>query len=147
MKIESSMNTSYTLLKCNFPDSGGDAMRNSTKTVNDESLHGSPVITDRDLSEYVSISDAAKKHTGIDAFRIQEAGVGKFNLALDLTFKGEGYLLITARKTPRTWRNLHNLLDYIRSLDSPEAPISIVLLRESNEKPIVGAKGKKDGST
>ena len=135
MEIELSMDTNYALLQCNFSHSSADAMPISTKTVNDESIHSSPVITDRDLSEYVSISDAAKKQTGIDAFRILEAGIGKFHLAMDLTFKGNGYLLITARKTPRTWRNLHNLLDYIRSLDSPEASISILLLRESNEKP------------
>lgn len=136
MEFEPSMNTNYALLQCNFSDSGGDAMPNSKKVVKEtESTHGGPVITDRDLSQYVNISAAAKQQTGIDAFRIQEVGIGKFHLSMDLTFQGNGYLLITARKTPRTWRDLHNLLDYIRSLDSPEAPISIVLLRESHEKP------------
>lgn len=117
----------------------------STNVVNEtESPHSGPVITDRDLSEYLVIAAAAKKgqQTGIDAFRILEAGVGKYHLSLDLTFKGNGYLLITARKTPRTWRNLQNLVDYIRSLDSPEAPISILLQRESNEKPSEQGKNR-----
>jgi hypothetical protein len=118
-----------------------------TKKPDETDIQPGPVITERDLAEYLNISAVATQKTGtpsgIDSFRIYESERRKFQLYVDLTFKGADCLLITTRKTPRTWRDLHNLVDYIRSLGFPEAPISIVLSRESNEKPIVDAKGKK----
>lgn len=105
------------------------------KTINEpEAIDTGPVITDRDLKNYLSISTAAGgqgQQTGIVAFRIVETGARQFQLSMDLTFKGNGYLMITARKTPRTWRDLQTLIDYIRSLALPDAPVSILLLREA----------------
>ena len=130
-----------SLLQCNFLRCDGKAMpvTKTLKPTEDSEIHTGPVITDRELAEYLTISAIATEKTGqpsgIESFKILESGAGKFQLSLNLTFKGNDCLLITTRKTPRTWRDAHSLFDYIRSLDFPEAPISIVLLRKTNEKP------------
>ncbi len=137
------------LLQCNFFRRGGEAMpvTKSTTKTEDSNVHASPVITERELAEYLAISAAAAEKTGrrnaIESFSIVESGARNFHLSMNLTFKANDCLLITTRKTPRTWRDLHNLIEYVRSLGFPEAPVSIQLLqRESNEKPS-DEKGKR----
>jgi hypothetical protein len=144
-----SMLTHYSLLQCNNSSCIGVVMpvAKKTKKPDQTDIHLGPVITERDLAEYLNISAVATQKTGtpsgIDSFRIYESERMKFQLYVDLTFKGADCLLITTRKTARQWRDLHNLVDYIRSLGFPEAPVSIQLLpRESNEKPSE-EKGKK----
>lgn len=138
------------LLECNFLRSrGGEAMP-VTKTTNkteDSGIHTGPVITERELAEYLTISDAVAEKTGqrhrVEAFKIIQADVRIFHLSLDLSFKGDNCLVITTRKTPRIWRDLHSMIEHVRSLGFPEAPVTIQLLpRESNEKPS-DEKGKK----
>lgn len=112
----------------------------TTKKTEDSATHTGPVITERELDEYLTISDAVAQKSGqrhrVEAFKILQADVRNFHLSMDLSFKGDDCLLITTRKTPRTWRDLHSLVEYVRSLGFPEAPVSIQLLpRESNEKP------------
>ena len=120
-----------------------------SKKTETSAIHTGPVITDRDLAEYLSISAVATGKTGqrsgIDSFSIREISVGKYQLFMDLTFKGNNCLLITTRKTPRMWRDLHSLIEYIRSLGFSEAPVSIQLLRKSNENP-TDAKGKNSST-
>jgi len=102
-------------------------------------IHDGPVITDRELSGYLSIAAAAAEKTGehraIESFSIHEFEIGKFQLSMNLPFKGNNCLLITTRKTPRTWRDLHSLIEYVRSLGFSEAPVSIKLQRKANENP------------
>lgn len=139
------------LLQFNFLHGGGKAMPATTTSKKIEILetHAGPVITDRELGEYLSISAVATEKTGhrsgIESFSIHELSIGKFQLSMDLTFKGTNCLLITTRKTPRIWRDLHSLLEYVRSLGFSEAPVTIQLQRKSNETP-VDAEGKT-GST
>lgn len=101
-----------------FTPTNGDAMQEA--------------ITERELNEYLKIAKEASKK-GIDALSIVEVEGGKFNLVLDLTYKGKGIVLHTARKEPRGWPKLDSLVTYIKSLGFPEAPISMRLLRETNE--------------
>lgn len=140
--VLTSMFKNYRLLKCNFPKCGGDAMPviKTTKKAEDSGLHTGAVITERELDEYLTIAEAVAGKTGqrhrVEAFKILQADVRNFHLSMDLSFKGDDCLLITTRKTPRTWRDLHSLVEYVRNLGFPEAPVSIQLLpRESNEKP------------
>lgn len=97
-----------------------------------------PGITERDLAEYLAIATEAatksgKPRAGIDAFSIEEADPDVFHLRMDLTYKGKATDLIGARGKPRIWRDLHRLVNFIRSLDFPEAPISMKLLRGTDE--------------
>lgn len=89
-------------------------------------------ITERELNDYLKIVREASKK-GIDALSIVEIEGGKFNLILDLTYKGKGVVLHTARKEPRGWPKLDSLVTFIKSLGFPEAPITLKLLRENYE--------------
>lgn len=89
-------------------------------------------ITERELNDYLKIAREASKK-GIDALSIVEIEGGKFNLILDLTYKGKGVVLHTARKEPRGWPKLDSLVTFIKSLGFPEAPITLKLLRETYE--------------
>ncbi len=98
-------------------------------TMNDAAMEA---ITERELNDYLKVAKEASKK-GIDALSIVEVDGGKFNLVLDLTYKGKSIVLHTARKEPRGWPKLDSLVIYIKSLGFPEAPISMKLLRENHE--------------
>lgn len=137
-----------SLLQFDFSRCGGETMpvTRTIKKTDDSGIHAGPVITERELAEYLTISDVVAEKTGhthkIEAFRIYESGVGIYHLSMNLAFKGNDCLLITTRKTPRTWRDLRNLIEYVRSFGFLEAPVLIQLYRESNEKPS-DEKGKR----
>lgn len=90
-------------------------------------------ITDKELGEYLAIATAANaagKNRGIDFFKIEENDEGEFGLTVYLTFKSTEAVLFTARRKARFWPNLNTLAAYIKSLDFPDAPITLKLKRE-----------------
>jgi hypothetical protein len=89
-------------------------------------------ITHPELTQFLKFASESKQ-PGIEAFTIVEVEDSKFMLHLDLAFKGRGIIFHTARKEPRAWANLNSLASYIKSLNSPDAPITLRLLREHNE--------------
>lgn len=100
-------------------------------------MAGNVGITDKELTEYLAIATAASaegKKRGIDFFRIEENDEGEFGLTVYLTFKSAEAVLFTARRKARFWPNLNTLAAYIKSLDFPEAPITLKLHRGEHEQ-------------
>ena len=89
-------------------------------------------ITHPELVQFLKFA-AESKQPGIEAFTIVEDEDGKFLLHLDLAFKGKGIVFHTARGDARAWANLNSLASYIKSLPSPDAPVTLRLMREQNE--------------
>lgn len=89
-------------------------------------------ITHPELIQFLNFARESKQ-PGVEAFTIVEIEDSKFMLHLDLAFKGKGIVFHTARKEPRAWANLNSLASYIKSLRSPDAPVTLRLMREPNE--------------
>lgn len=94
-------------------------------------------ITHPELIQFLKFATESKQ-PGVEAFTIVEVidskvEDNKFELHLDLAFKGKDIVFHTARDKARAWANLNSLVSYIKSLSSPDAPITLRLLRESNE--------------
>lgn len=75
--------------------------------------------TEQELFDYA-------KNKVISAFKILENSAGQYNLAFTVTWRKDGDCVLTsARKELRKWASLNTLHKYIKSLDVPDASITI----------------------
>lgn len=75
--------------------------------------------TEQELQDYA-------KNKVISAFKIVETSGGQYNLHFTVTWKKDGDCVLTsARKELRKWASLNTLHKYIKSLELPDATITL----------------------